>query len=975
MEDNMKNKKKILLMFLSMLMTLIIFVGCNEDVTTETTTTTEEAQTTTFDYTTMDLTTTIETTIETTTQGTTTTEEIPEEYNDLDVLYLSVNRLENAKFDVDFSQIFDDTDSQSQAMKASSYLKDSFVRRMFFPFYVDSVIDTGDYVHHPYWIDMFYHNELFVEPTLTDGYYIFDGGLETYNDTALNNLYECAEGATTQAQLVANWAVDNLTVMDTWVVDENNKYLLNYDSENDIVTVHYFMHIEFDANYIVDSYRKVSVYYNDKGEEVIENWIYEVTTGTDPRQVNVYYNSIGARDFNYYNEELDSEGNSVGRHYRGINKNKDGRFEYYDNSLFMISGDYGWYQVYPRVDFENQQILFDSNPIFKVYNREGTSNVFEIYSVGMDNYRIKVFLPSMSGIDAVIAEEASLLVTNIDAESTQNWLISQGITPLPDIYLFDDDIQYVTGFRTSAGDFLSTDPIYNNSVDLINADINVRPEGVREYSHYYNYVVSLNFNVSASTMESALDEITNYLTNAGVSYEFGDLDNILIETNDVYNNYNNLVKEVTFVNDIFDVDYYPYKEYFNYHNLINYVQEYINILSEELYLIDTYEEVDISEIPNDIGLDDTTFFDLNQIITGTASISSNDIDTSNISITLPQSPIFQRDAEYSIFYSLAVGDKLFVINSEDGVLYNQQAFNLTGSLSEVASFNIPEGEYILTMFVGKVTDSGVIRISNVIPIPFEEFDSLTIVEDYGEYGYYNYNFAYDEGAGYVQKEFVDTMPPYVMISTEPEAIFGEYTFSEEQIFNYGAAIVDLWSLFTYVNDNVDGDMNSFSYENVTHDTEIISSNDDILVPGVYTITFADSSGNETIITLTVRIRYEVSFYDDQYNILEVQGVLNNEDAIPPIVNELTGYTYIWDTDYTNVTDNLVVYLEYIANTHTITYMVDGSVYQVIENVDFGSEIIAIDDPIQEGFTFSGWDYVPGTMPDEDIIISGTFSAN
>jgi hypothetical protein len=56
-------------------------------------------------------------------------------------------------------------------------------------------------------------------------------------------------------------------------------------------------------------------------------------------------------------------------------------------------------------------------------------------------------------------------------------------------------------------------------------------------------------------------------------------------------------------------------------------------------------------------------------------------------------------------------------------------------------------------------------------------------------------------------------------------------------------------------------------------------------------------------------------------------------------------------------------------------MVDGSVYQVIENVDFGSEIIAIDDPIQEGFTFSGWDYVPGTMPDEDIIISGTFSAN
>ena len=63
-----------------------------------------------------------------------------------------------------------------------------------------------------------------------------------------------------------------------------------------------------------------------------------------------------------------------------------------------------------------------------------------------------------------------------------------------------------------------------------------------------------------------------------------------------------------------------------------------------------------------------------------------------------------------------------------------------------------------------------------------------------------------------------------------------------------------------------------------------------------------------------------------------------------------------------------------ANTYTITYMVDGEVYQTVQAA-YGSPLILIEEPVKEGYTFSGWGYYPATMPAENIIVSGSFSVN
>lgn len=60
--------------------------------------------------------------------------------------------------------------------------------------------------------------------------------------------------------------------------------------------------------------------------------------------------------------------------------------------------------------------------------------------------------------------------------------------------------------------------------------------------------------------------------------------------------------------------------------------------------------------------------------------------------------------------------------------------------------------------------------------------------------------------------------------------------------------------------------------------------------------------------------------------------------------------------------------------YAVTYMVNDEVYNT-DSIVYGSEIVLIAEPTKEGYTFSGWSKVPETMPAEDIVIDGYFSVN
>lgn len=63
-----------------------------------------------------------------------------------------------------------------------------------------------------------------------------------------------------------------------------------------------------------------------------------------------------------------------------------------------------------------------------------------------------------------------------------------------------------------------------------------------------------------------------------------------------------------------------------------------------------------------------------------------------------------------------------------------------------------------------------------------------------------------------------------------------------------------------------------------------------------------------------------------------------------------------------------------AKTYTLTYMVDGAVYKTYQLAE-GDAITPEPEPKKEGYTFSGWDYVPKTMPAYDVTVKGSFTKN
>jgi hypothetical protein len=89
-----------------------------------------------------------------------------------------------------------------------------------------------------------------------------------------------------------------------------------------------------------------------------------------------------------------------------------------------------------------------------------------------------------------------------------------------------------------------------------------------------------------------------------------------------------------------------------------------------------------------------------------------------------------------------------------------------------------------------------------------------------------------------------------------------------------------------------------------------------------------------------------------------------------------GYTFSgWSWIPKNMpAEDVVVTGTFVVNSYTLTYMVDGEVYKT-ENIDYGTAITPEAEPNKEGYTFSGWSWIPKKMPAEDVTVTGTFKVN
>ena len=120
-------------------------------------------------------------------------------------------------------------------------------------------------------------------------------------------------------------------------------------------------------------------------------------------------------------------------------------------------------------------------------------------------------------------------------------------------------------------------------------------------------------------------------------------------------------------------------------------------------------------------------------------------------------------------------------------------------------------------------------------------------------------------------------------------------------------------------------------------------------------------------------KYKLTYMVDgeEYKVVEIN---EGEAVTPEDVPTKEGYTFSgWsDIPETMPAKDVTVSGTFTVNKYKLTYTVDGDSYKEYE-VEYGSAITAESDPTKEGYTFSGWSDIPGTMPANDVTVTGYFT--
>lgn len=126
--------------------------------------------------------------------------------------------------------------------------------------------------------------------------------------------------------------------------------------------------------------------------------------------------------------------------------------------------------------------------------------------------------------------------------------------------------------------------------------------------------------------------------------------------------------------------------------------------------------------------------------------------------------------------------------------------------------------------------------------------------------------------------------------------------------------------------------------------------------------------------------YAFNFYNLTYYVDGVEYYTEDlkagDEIIPTPIPTIDGYTFSgWsEIPGSMPAGNVVVNGSFNVNKYSLTYMVDGAVYHQ-DSIEYGAAVTVIEEPSMEGNTFSGWVNTVDTMPSRDVIISGTFSVN
>ena len=640
-----------------------------------------------------------------------------------------------------------------------------------------------------------------------------------------------------------DWALENISIENTWVTFGDRKLALSYDEETDIVTLS-SANIEFessdDETYAL---RQITVYYNDLGQLVVDVYdAYQEGTFASFGRLTYIKDTLYEWSSDIWANGIKEENPMAGGTgwFKAYVSETTGLWMYFRSSDANISYNVqtpnGWLQTFIRVS-EFDEVINDT-AVFnyvKVATKGLENDVFSFQFEGTDQTYFRFYPTAFNGWTSITASYSEAEVKNL-----QDWN--------PDLY---EDVDLYDSYDASL--------VYDNNyqeTEETRASVMVMASNVDnvlgEYSVSYVAEASVIFNVNYLNLLPAMKE---RFETYGLTYKHGSLDQLFNETIETILNLERLFDQFELNNTRGFVDLEVYR------SVLDAEMAYLHALPERYEeAFAGYETIDYTELPV-LSLDGLSFIDFESNTTGSVSFNpeTETVSTTNLTFSLEPSLLLQENQNYTIVYGLYTNQAFVYIGEEAPVTFTGETLTMTGNQALTGDTSLlQEARYVLVGYLARVTEDGHVRVSSVTALSVEAFTAASVsrIDDGIET-----TVSYQNNDGLivdVTKE--DILAPYIIVDDPRlgnvaitfvgtrEANVIEITFEE---------VVSLQSILENIQfiDNAPEAV-IFGIDALTFNGENVTEFDADIEAGTYVITVSDTSGNITILTINTVITTE-----------------------------------------------------------------------------------------------------------------------
>lgn len=685
---------------------------------------------------------------------------------------------------------------------------------------------------------------------------------DTLSNTYFSSNEDRLEHMSDEARALADFAIEHITVMDRAVVSGSHTYVLHYDQAIDQVSV---LVVRNEGQTV--TYQEICIYYDADGDETVDMWTHNVTayssyTVTSTEHViycanKTYYIASRANNPSYdFTTELyhvqcarKVEGKWMGfsTFFNLGNEmiTKEGEYDYANGLLyieFLIETDTGLYSFSERlIPVRNGSEMWSGVEAQPTDDVAFVHTSLQTPGIMIDrlNTLAQIWLSAFTGWESLTVQLDRAPGSYEYQDEDDTFMLADG-TSLPSYCAWGPD--YGLLWPKAVGDdsewWVNGELVARESLDWNGL---IRFVGVQAAFDTENACVMngmATFQLGDGNYALRLSLLAQFMEHFGLTFVDG-------VSSDVLANIAALIAaQEQYTDQLF---YHLFEKELGGEayvkmclSLATEMKDYANRIAGRVAAYETMSFEELPTRPQNMAL-----VSFASGLVGSATLSENGFDFSGMTASIGKTVILSEGKSYGVCVGFASPQGTVFVNGFTPKPYALEAMTFQGA-ANVPIPDAQEGEYILKCFFGRKTESGWIRLSEILDVPLTGFADFSFERD-GNGGYYRYELKKSEGEVHLAVTFVDMAAPTVTVFGATQDAQDPTVFLIEE--NEVETVADLLARIC-VTDNHDGEITP----ELASLTRAGTAVDAAAVPTEgeeYNYVVEDAAGNRTQITLRI----------------------------------------------------------------------------------------------------------------------------